>query len=170
MKLSDIIEATLNDLSASTVRAFDSNRKNEQGMSISSRKITPEVNNDGHHLLCDYTIRNNKKGNTYECKVLLQGVEITEEQSPGFTQVMTTSGQKYIKPEEVQSLVSCTCQDFRHRFADVNSSEGALFGQRPPTYVRKTDNHQPVNPSNAPGLCKHLETCYAQLKMDGITL
>ena len=59
----------------------------------------------------------------------------------------------YLRTHTVK--VACSCLDFRWRFANYNANHGALDGDPPPPYVRKT-NRPPVNPQQVPGCCKHI--------------
>ena len=51
--------------------------------------------------------------------------------------------------------VSCTCMDFRWRFAMYNNKDKSLLGNPPKSYTNKT-KRKPGNPGKVPGVCKHI--------------
>lgn len=64
--------------------------------------------------------------------------------------------------------VRCSCLDFYWRFGTQNHSSGSLLGKPPPMYQKRSQNHPPANPTNTPGLCKHLMKVAIALKQAGI--
>lgn len=74
-----------------------------------------------------------------------------------------------IQSTKAQVRVACSCLDFHYRFAVWNYNDGSLIGDKPPLYQRKTDR-PPVNPTQTPGLCKHLIRVVDRLKTDGVVV
>lgn len=64
--------------------------------------------------------------------------------------------------------VRCSCLDFRFRFAAYNNTDKSLVGRPPPRYVRKTTTRPSVNPTQVPGMCKHLLRVLEELQRDGV--
>lgn len=64
-------------------------------------------------------------------------------------------------------LVRCQCQDFYFMWQWWDRKNKSLLGPHK-NYVRKTDNRPPVNPDQAPGLCKHLLGMTNLLMQEGI--
>lgn len=63
--------------------------------------------------------------------------------------------------------VRCSCLDFHYRFATWNFNDQSLVGPKPPPYT-KTSNRPPVNPSQSPGVCKHILKVVDDLKQQRI--
>lgn len=63
--------------------------------------------------------------------------------------------------------VRCTCMDFYWRFAMYNSKDDSLLGEPPAPYVKKT-KREPNNPSQVPGVCKHLQKLADHLSMQNL--
>lgn len=64
--------------------------------------------------------------------------------------------------------VRCGCLDFYYRFSFQNSGDRSLVGRAPPLYQRKTTTRPSVNPTNVPGLCKHLLKLVEMLHGSGL--
>lgn len=102
--------------------------------------------------------------NEYQTILVIEGVEYIDEgefeNSPSNTvfEIVSDSGNSfYIKNNQAGKdvKVRCTCEDFRWRFSPYNYSDQSLYGEPPEAYAKKTDRPS-VNPSNTPGVCKHL--------------
>lgn len=69
-----------------------------------------------------------------------------------------------IKLNQSNVKVRCTCLDFYWRFAKTNQTAQSLLGDGPPPYQKRSAAHADANPTNAPGLCKHLMKVAIALK------
>ena len=110
-------------------------------------------------------------GNRYHCSLSFSGVYYEPTDQADLVTFTGADNKDYhIHPidETINDVqVSCTCMDFYYRFAQPDYQNKALDGNPPPTYVKKT-NKEPVNPDNAPGICKHLMKMKDQLHIDGL--
>lgn len=76
----------------------------------------------------------------------------------------------YVRPvneENTDIMVSCNCQDYLMRFANINAENNCHIGELPPPYT-KTTNRPPVNPSRVPGMCKHIIKVVDYLNATGL--
>lgn len=73
-----------------------------------------------------------------------------------------------ISLSQVNVKVRCNCLDFYYRFSTWNYNDGSLFGDKPPSYTRKTNTHPPVNPMHVPGVCKHVLKMVEEISNTGI--
>lgn len=90
-----------------------------------------------------------------------------EETSDAVTFKGTDNADHTIKQIDLSSTnvkVRCTCLDFHFRFSWQNYSDNSLVGNPPPIYRRKTTTRPPANPTEVPGLCKHLVRLFDVLK------
>jgi hypothetical protein len=69
--------------------------------------------------------------------------------------------------ENTDVLVRCQCKDFRYRFSFYNHLDNSLHGRKPKKYESKGVG-PPANPSELPGLCKHLMKMSRVLEQAGI--
>lgn len=77
---------------------------------------------------------------------------------PGYVRLVDSTGMPFsMRPitEEQEVLVRCNCPDFRWRFNYYDHIDYSLYGRKAPKYTAKT-NRGPANPSELPGMCKHL--------------
>lgn len=168
MDLPLILEISALELRQSTERGFGKERATKAGLTIRSPRYSILEAGDNRNLLCECQAVNNRSGSKYKSSVLFESVDIVDDGSG--TELQTANGPVNIAPVPGRSdvKVRCTCLDYRFRFADINDGENALLGNRPPPYVRKTDTRPPANPSNSPGMCKHLHTFMDYLESEGI--
>ena len=152
-------ESSLGDLERSAVQAFPNTRRRQHTVNtvqISSAELIPEEN----ALMVKGEARNTSEGTSYNPTIELLGVEYVDEPSGQTATFTGTDGNEYhINPLDVnrtQVKVTCTCMDFYWRFAMWNHNDGSLLGPKPDAYVRKTDTRPPANPTQSPGICKHL--------------
>ncbi len=88
------------------------------------------------------------------------------------TGVEITSGGKPVKLEKFEDSkhnckVRCTCKDFMWTFNYYNKRENSLRGSVRDPYTKIT-SRPPRNPSEKPGLCKHLLALYIKLEEMGL--
>ena len=104
-------------------------------------------------------IRSSEGNKAYITSILFTGVEDPAKDKP----VLGTS----------RAMVRCSCDSYFFYFAYPNKKAKALLGGRLKTYQRKTPpppKGRPYkNPSNIPGLCKHLIFLSKFLQEKGIT-
>lgn len=169
MEIKLIQEISTKELQTSTERAFGDSRELKKAAGMSTGPIVYTIVDEGSNtnLLCTTKVMNSKSKSTNTCTVLIEGLKVIDEEG---VFLATTSGGVMIEPLSANDdiKVRCTCMDFRFRFADVNANNDGLYGKRPPVYVRKTDTRPPVNPSSAPGLCKHLYKFIDVLEDEGV--
>lgn len=156
--MSLLAEFSLSQLIQQTASAYPATTKRENAVdevSVSHVHLVPAENT----LVAKGTVRGSA-GKTYECAIHFENVQY----NPGPDEPAATfvsGGQEYtIVPIQTASAdvqVSCSCLDFRFRFAHYNSSSGALFGKQPDLYARVPNSKRPeANPKKSPGVCKHL--------------
>ena len=110
-------------------------------------------------------------GSKYDTVMLFSGIQYEDEDGADNVTFMGSDGEEHhIQPIQLSQnnvKVSCTCLDFRWRFATWNSKKDSLYGDPPPPYQKKTDR-PPVNPERVPALCKHLLKTTIAMKQSGI--
>lgn len=106
-------------------------------------------------------------GNTYNPHIMFREVEFQEEDLPTNATIKAVDNQEYhiapINLANVNVRVKCDCLDFYWRFAAWNSRDDSLIGNPPPPYT-PTGNRPPVNPTQTPGVCKHLIKLIQELR------
>lgn len=154
-----LLEATLTDLARSTNRAFPNRETRTNNVRI-IRKEYQKYDDD--KLLVKATCGG--ETSNYETSILFEGVQFTNPNDP---QSITVNNISFNQLQEgsVQVKVRCTCMDFHWTFAWHNASENALIGDPPKPYDNYTGQR---NPSNAPGICKHLFKLRSDLQADGL--
>lgn len=154
-----LVEMSVPDLQASTVRAFPDTQKRQN---ISNQVHVVEV------VFVPYTHGNELyvKGKTktdgptvYNSLLVFKDVVYDEGDTAGNITFVGADNQQYsVQPltrNDVQ--VRCSCLDFYYRFAYFNFNSNALFGTKPPPYAKVPGSTRgPANPQRLPGLCKHL--------------
>jgi hypothetical protein len=68
-------------------------------------------------------------------------------------------------PRNTQVKVNCSCLDFHYRFAVWDDRFRSLDGNPPPPYV-KHSNRPSVNPTQSPGVCKHIMSMMDDLRSE----
>lgn len=112
------------------------------------------------------------QGQIYDTSMLFSGVNYKPKPKNGqlsFGEVSLrdpASGNIYYMDKLGESgtdvKVNCTCPDFEHTFRPHNHKHGALLGNSAPMPGSKK------NPTEAPGMCKHLMRLASKLKEKGI--
>jgi len=164
-------EVTLNDLERDTVFGFPNTTKRQHAtdpVQITATKLVAAVpTND---LKCDATAKSGPK--TYDPKILFLDVEYQDQDTNENVTFTGADGKTYnIIPVSLLNSnvkVTCNCLDFRWRFSVWNDDRGALYGDPPPPYQRKTDTRPPANPNRTPGICKHLIKLTQSLRQSGL--
>jgi hypothetical protein len=168
--MATLLEITLAKLTKSTLDSFFDTKKRQHvtgTVAISNIKYIPYRKSNGLNIEATVTSGSNK----YDCSMSFQDVfyeDSDSNQVVTFTAVDNSEYHVHKIANDVNDVkVKCTCMDFYYRFAYANYQKDGLEGNPPPPYVKKTDR-PPVNPTNAPGLCKHLIKLDDQLKTIGI--
>lgn len=111
------------------------------------------------------------KSNKYQPIIFFKDVEYQDEDSNDNVTFTAVDGKEYhvapIKLREKNCQVRCTCPDFRWTFSVQNKSSDVLYGEGPGLYQNKTDK-EPRNPSDVPGLCKHILALAVELNQSGM--
>ena len=100
-------------------------------------------------------------GKQHQPQMIFDGVIYEDgDQNNNISFTSSTGDIHHIIPINLQQAkikVRCTCLDFYYRFAVTNQHHQALLGDGPPPYRKsQTAPRGPANPTNAPGMCKHL--------------
>lgn len=157
--LTALLEATMSDLARSTNRAFPNREQRTNNVRIIKKEY---VKYDNDKLL----VKAKCSGETsdYETSVMFTGVQFTDPNNP---ESITVNGISLIPLDDNQTMVQvkCSCLDFHWTFAWYNASEDALIGDPPPPYDNYTGQR---NPTNSPGLCKHLFKLRSDMQAEGL--
>ena len=174
-----LYEVTIDQLYRSTLRAFPKTSKRQNSIdmiNIESMDWVPYVGM--MTLLISSTVRGEgfrnpteRKAQTYKTLIVFKNVQYESSSNPHNIGLMTKNGDAiYLRPInhlKKDVLVRCACTDFKFRFAPYNKESKALYGRFTP-YIRKTDTWPSVNPTQAPGVCKHLIKLAHAVKDSGI--
>lgn len=165
-----LLEITLNKLQKSTVDAFPTTKKRQNAVGtvkVATMTYIPYEKSNSLKVESDVTSETSR----YKCSMLFSDVFYESEKTSELVTFRGVDGRDFnihqIDPNVVDVKVNCTCMDFRYRFAQTNYQNDGLDGNPPPAYVKKTDR-EPVNPSNSPGMCKHLLRMYEQLQINNL--
>ena len=174
MKISNVlllVERTLGSLKSVTSANFGAGREQRSNkVQLSNIKYIPAAQQGILRITCETS--SDISANKYNTVIELHDVEFIDDSRYNFLKkAETRDSQKYNafefnsggtqffasydRVKGVDVKVSCTCEDFRWRFANYNFKDNSLFGDAPQAYVKKT-NRPPVNPNKTPGVCKHL--------------
>lgn len=155
-----LLELTYNQLIAQTKRGAtikDSPREqNANKVQVHEVNLLPSL----QEKTLTAKSRTKSKDKFYETIIVFSGVQYFTEGGHGRQQIQATDGSTYfidpIRPYKSNVKVRCTCLDFYFRFSVWDQRDGALTGDAPEPYRRKTDTYPPVNPQKVSGLCKHI--------------
>lgn len=158
-------ESTINDLHISTRQAFPATRKRQHSIDeirIVELKWTPYI---GLKTLF-VRGRARSEGKVYSPIVVFKDVSY----GSGIP-LMANDGRRYLLERLSQAendvLLRCSCKDFYWRFHHYNKLDRSLQGSDRKKYEAKTDR-EPVNPTESPGMCKHLWKMIAAIRDSGI--
>lgn len=153
-----LIELTLPKLHKSAVDAFPRTKKRQHAtdeLKVAGIQFIPYEG----ALKIKAVIKNVNDGKTYDSTIFVNNIVYEKEDSPKLITFTGSDGEDYhIRPIPALSShakVHCECLDFRWRFAEWNYNKDALDGKKPDQYIPKT-NRPPANPTQSPGICKHL--------------
>jgi hypothetical protein len=159
-------DSTYNQLYTGIVQAFPNTRKRQNATApvvVSRIEYVPYVNNGV--LRVEAEARNGP--GRYQPVIQFREVSFAEQGASNTVTFRAADGQEYgivpIRLAGSNIKVRCTCLDFYHRFSMHNHSDGSLAGNPPPPYVPK-GGRPSVNPTQTPGVCKHIIKLVEQLK------
>jgi hypothetical protein len=163
-------EATYNELERRTMTFTPITTKRQWAVDpIQITNMELVVAQESQHLQINATAQSN--GKIYQPQILFEDVIYEDsDQNDNISFVSATGDTHHIMPIELQRnavKVRCTCLDFYWRFASQDKTNRALLGKSPPLYQKRTDR-PPSNPTNAPGVCKHLMKTVVALKDAGL--
>lgn len=165
-------EITVQRIATDTKRAFPNTGRENPASSIAITRIIYDVYQPTNQIRCEADVMSS--GTAYTSIIEFLHVEFVDENEPNVSrgvEVTGTNTRTYrILPMSVtvgDALVSCTCEDFRFRFAFYNYQKRCLYGNMLPQYVRKTQTRPPVNPTKSIGMCKHLHAVVNALRAEG---
>lgn len=157
MNYEKLIETTLQQLIQNTEQAFPDSERQDDAESQRATRMLLVPYQQGFMVKC--TIHNANDQTNYDTNIYFEDISISDDPNEHDVQFMAPDGNEYsVVSSEVENAdvkVRCTCLDFYWRFAMWNHNDGSLLGQKPKPYVKKTDR-EPNNPSQTPGVCKHL--------------
>lgn len=151
-----LLELTLDQLVRNTETAFPATNARQHNVDQVAVKQIELMPAEGK-LLAKGTVRGSQ-GKDYQVAIQFEDVEYNPE-TDGVTFV--SNGNEYtitpIQKSSTDVKVACNCLDFRWRFAQYNDAKQALFGPKPSLYAKvPNSNRGAANPTNSPGVCKHL--------------
>lgn len=119
-------------------------------------------------LLVRSLAQNIENGHEYKPLVLFKGVIFHETPTPRTVNIVASDYKHYFfEPlRENEVLVKCECGDYYWRFNYFNSKYKSHFGSRRAKYESK--GGLPANPSEMPGICKHLMVLEKTLDEAGV--
>lgn len=166
-------ELDLRTIQQNNVRGFPQTKARQNlvaTVNAQDIKFTPYVDSKTVRVVSNVS----SHGHRYVTSIMFTdvGFEPVINNEPGVIEFEGTDGETYHMHPVLQVGddvdVSCTCMDFRFRFANQHFQNGSLDGNPPPRYQRKTDTRPPVNPDNVLGACKHLVATANKLRQMGI--
>ncbi len=160
--------STIPQLDMKARQAFPTTKKRQHDVGsvtpLPGMYCTPNV--PKNELVIDTRTRSSKSGSAHTQRIMLYGVKFVQPGEPNGVQVPDTQvAVEPIKLNKDTARVACDCMDFRFRFANQNNKDDSLAGNAPPKYIPvQGSNRGPANPSNLPGMCKHIMRMVQQLK------
>lgn len=165
-------EITIQRIATDTKRAFPNTGRENLPSSIAITRIIYDVYQPTNQIRCEASVMSS--GTAYTSIIEFLNVDFVDENDTttqqGVELIGTNTRTYRIVPMSVtvgDALVSCTCEDFRFRFAFYNFQKRCLYGNLPPQYVRRTQTRPPANPTKSIGMCKHLHAVVNTLRREG---
>jgi hypothetical protein len=164
-------ESSLNDLYKSVVDAYPNTEFRQHAtdtIRITQLSIIPFK---GTKSLFFKGLAQNE-GHEYNTIIMFKSVKYHEGVKPNTIKVIADDGKIYYLErlsEDNEVTVRCECQDFYWRGVYANHLDKSLYGRNKKKY-ESLGIKSPVNPTNAPMLCKHLMKLADALEDAGILL
>lgn len=163
-----LFESSLEDLYRSAIAAFPNTTKRQHSTDpiiITELRWTPFVGTKT--LFTKGLAQSGESGKEYNPIIVFKKVNYNED----VVQITASDGGEYsfapLSNENTDVLVRCNCPDFSWRFNYYNSLDKSLQGRKRRKY-EGVSNRPPANPSELPGMCKHLMKMAKVLKEAGI--
>lgn len=163
-------QSTPDQLVQNITTAFPHTRKRQNAVGevrVTNVQFIPYVGMKMLHIKSTAT----SNGHAYNQSVQLLRVAFESADTPDNITFTASDGVEYsMQPMNLGTnhiKVKCSCMDFYWRFAAYNAKDKSLVGNPPPPYVKKTDRPS-VNPSQVPGVCKHILKLVGELEAKGI--
>lgn len=164
-------ESTLHDLYNSAVAAFPRTTKRQHAVDtirITQLEWIPYLG--VRTLYVRGFAQNVENGHEYRPIVLFKGVQYTDSSEPGSIPLIANDGKRYFLEslglDKHEALVRCDCKDFSWRFNYYDHLDHSLYGQKRRRYEGTTGIQ--ANPTESPGMCKHLMKMAMALQDSGI--
>jgi hypothetical protein len=165
-----INESSLNNLHQSAVAAFPGTTKRQhatQPIRITRLEWIPFL---GMKTLYVKGLAQNE-GKEYKTAILFKGVNYHRERDvPNLARLMT-GGEEYLLDrlslEDTDVMLRCNCGDFYWRFNYYNHLDRSLYGRKRRAY-EAVGGRPPANPTESPGMCKHLMKTVRALRESGV--
>jgi len=153
-----IYESTCSDLYDSAVEAFPHTTRRQHAthtIEIAGLNIVPFLGVKTLFLKASAF----NEGRHYRPMILVKNIEYYQQLLPGIIEITASDGSQYYleQPSLTESdvLVRCNCADFFWRFNYFDHLDRSLYGRKRGSYEAKL-NPGSANPSELPGMCKHL--------------
>lgn len=102
--------------------------------------------------------QNTENGHEYRPIILFKGVQYANPDEPDSLQFIASDGKQYfiegLGADKNHVMVRCECKDFYWRFTHYDHLDRSLYGRNRRRYEGTTGIK--ANPSELPGMCKHL--------------
>ena len=167
-RLAKVIEASYPQLEKGTkqIRQDAEERANQASV------MKMEIHTFPPNNAIDFRALVKGKTNNYQSIVFFKNVDYQQEDTNANLTFDDAKGDVYhISPINLQQQncqVRCTCPDFRWTFSVQLQNSDSLYGEGPPLYHKKNPDHEPRNPQNIPGVCKHIMALVDELNQLGV--
>lgn len=164
--------STIPQLDMKARSAFPTTKKRQND--VGSVNVLPQAtyipNTQDGELTINTRTSSSRSGNIHVQRIILYKVQFANPGEGNAVQLPDTEAAvQPIKLTADTARVACDCMDFRFRFANNNNKDDSLAGNAPPAYQRVPgSNRPPANPTNLPGMCKHIMAAVRDLKQKRI--
>lgn len=173
--LQQISETTVPELETNVRTAFPDTEKRHNALNdvqVGNIEVTPYTSNKELKITAQaQTVTNDSSGGPYPVVIMFRDIQYEAGDTPDNVTFTATDGEEYsmskIPLDEKNCRVRCACMDFRFRFSVYNRRNDALHGQPFPPYVPQ-GKRPPVNPTEVPGVCKHIMKTVVILRDSGV--
>lgn len=164
------IETSLASLYKSAVEAFPTTTKRQFSTHTVKVEKIQWLPFEGLKTLFVKGLLSNE-GKKNDCVILFKQVAYRDSEGRGIVPVAASDGRKIwierLSLGGTDALVRCSCGDFRWRFSHWNGVDKSLYGRGPRKYEALARPGS-SNPSESPGLCKHLMKMAKILRESGV--
>ncbi len=160
-------ESSIDDLYLSAVKAFPRTTMRQHAVDpivVESLRWTPFVGMKT--LFIKGSTRNEDRH--YNTIILFKNVDYAKNE----VRITANDGKEYkfgkLSLESTDVVLRCNCNDFYWRFNYYNHLDRSLYGTKRSKY--ESQGGPPANPTESPGMCKHLMKTAQILRESGIFL